>query len=123
MAADSPRDIKADEDGELVFEAGDLVLDSGESAFKDELRTRSKLRRGEWHLAENEGLPYDDLIFVKNPNLPAIRAAYRAMLTETPRVEEVLSLELVEDPATRKLTVNWHVVGDLDAPITDSVEI
>lgn len=126
MASDSPRDFKTDDlTGDLLFEAGDMVLDAGEHAFKDELKTRCRFRLGEWFLAEDEGLPYDDLILVKNPNLEAIRAAYRKMLIETPRVVEVVELELKETPGVRKLDVNWNVVGDLDGVITvtDSLEV
>lgn len=106
-------DLKLDDDGDLLFEGGDLVFTSGEEAIKQDIRARLLFFRGEWFMDEDIGLPYFTDILVKSPNFLVINSVIRTELENTPGVNEVKSLELTFDSNLRKLTVTWSVSTDV----------
>jgi hypothetical protein len=82
---------------DLYLEAGNLVVSSGHDAVRQAVNYRLLFFRGEWFMDENEGMPYWSDIFIKNPNLPAIREITRAKIAGTPGIDSVQSISLERD--------------------------
>ena len=91
------RDLKLGADGDLVVADGDLQLtyedDGTSAALAQEATIRLRLFLGEWFLNEGLGLPYFEVVFVKNPNPSQIRALVRAELL---RIKGMASVEAAE---------------------------
>lgn len=71
------------------------------------IRCRLQFFKGEWFADTREGIPYFDEVLVKAPSIAAIRSLVRRALLSEPLVTAVNYLELVEDKATRRLTVKF----------------
>lgn len=108
-----PRDLKLDEDGDLVFEAGDLVFTSGADAVRQDAECRIRFIKNEWFLSRESGVEYHEAIFVKAPDLARIRAIYTRELLATPGITTVLDVTLELDKTTRRLTGSFRATGDL----------
>lgn len=103
-------DLLLDEDDhDLVFEGGDLVM-------KVDLRQAIKIAilfvRGEWFLKRDEGVPYYESIFVKDPNLDHVASFFRAAILGVPGVRSILEFSLDLDRGTRTLIVDWKCDTD-----------
>lgn len=110
--ADVVRNLAVDEQGRLVLERGNLKLARGRDAILQSIRTRLRLFQGEWFLDVDEGTPHKQVVLKKNPDMLAVRAAYRSRILGTPGVAQLNSLELHVDPATRVLSVSFRVTAD-----------
>lgn len=117
------RDLKLDADGDLLFEGGDMVLDSGASSIVSDVRARLNTFRGEWFLDQEIGIPYFDDVLVKRPNLPAIRAIFRDAMLETPGIAEIVSMAFDYDGAQRRMTLKFRAATDTGELVTDAVEV
>lgn len=69
-------------------------------------RLRCKLRwfLGSWFLAVNKGLPFFQIVLIKNPSLPAIRSALTKVITSDVSVDRLQSLELELDGRSLSVT-------------------
>jgi len=96
-------------DGDLAIESNSLVLltDPVEETAQ-RLTTKFKFFLGEWAFDPRVGLPLFDRVFVKNPNLVAVRAMYREAILGDPNVDSLVSLTLDYDRALRKLTLSFE---------------
>lgn len=112
-AADLPKDLRLDSSGDLLVEANDLQLATGQDALAQDLASRLRLSRGDWFLDLDDGLPYFEDVFQKNPNLNAFRAEARAAIEATPGILELIELNLRADRATRELVVDFRARADL----------
>ena len=106
---------------------GDLRLTDGQITLTPDLKTavaqhiaiRLRMFFGEWFLDTAEGVPYFELILVKNPNLSQISDVFRTVILETPGVAGVDRLALEHDTATRVLTVSdLRIILDDGAMLT-----
>jgi len=90
---------------------GDLDLSLGDAHQVDDVAQAAAIRLkfvlGEWFLDASLGVPYWDVIWVKNPNLDHVRAAFLDALQSTPGIDAVDDLQVDLDPATRGCTVTW----------------
>lgn len=92
---------------------GDLALTDGQITLTPDLKTavaqhiviRLRTFFGEWFLDTREGVPYFEIVFIKNPNMARITAIFRAVILETPGVSSLSRLVLDTDPVTRALSV------------------
>ena len=72
------------------------------------VRTKLKMFRGEWYLNINEGIPYREEVFIKNPNLGLIEDIFKITILSIPEISELLSFTLIYDVNFRKLTINFN---------------
>ena len=108
----NPRDIRLDDDGDILVSSGDLALTGDATAVKQSLAIRLQFFAGEWFLDLDAGLPYFESILVKNPDLLAVRSLYRDVILETPGVQDLELLEFDYEGATRQLTGEYRATTD-----------
>jgi hypothetical protein len=102
----------------LLTAAGDYEVIEGRDAIAQHVRIRLQHFLGEWFLDEREGVPYFERILVANPDLVAIREAYRRTIAETPGIASVRDIGLDFDRQTRTLRVTGSAVTTDGATIT-----
>lgn len=88
---------------------GDLTLTPD---VAQAIRIRLKFFRGEWFLDREQGVPWFEQIFVKNPNLEHVRAIFRKVIVDTPGVGDVRTVEVTYDPLTRGLSLEFEADSD-----------
>lgn len=110
---DFKRAFKIGTDGDLAIEGGRFVLIGGLEAVAQNVAQRLRLFQGEWPFDTSAGFPYYQRVFVKNPNLPAIRALVRQAILATPGIREVTELMLTLDARTRIATGTYSAITDL----------
>lgn len=120
--ANAARDIALDANGELLFTDGDLQMVAGSDAIVSDARARLQFIQGEWFLDLSVGVPYYQSIFVKNPNMAVVQAAYRDTLAQTEGVISVDSLTVDYDSPSRNLKIAFSLSTDVGV-INQSVAI
>lgn len=116
------RDILQDDDGDWVLYKGDLQLAVGKVGIVQGVSNRLKSFKGEWFLDLDAGMPYFQDIFVKAPNLNAIRQVFVEEILKEPGMVSVDSCDVTLDRTTRKLVVKWAGTGDV-GKLADIVEV
>lgn len=107
------------EDGDLDFSTGKLVIERDPAkCLASKLRARYRLYLGEWLLDTRLGVPYVQLILVKNPNMTVVRGVLRRVLESTPGVASIDEFTVTYDPRTRSAAFSFRVTTDLGAVIT-----
>jgi hypothetical protein len=71
-----------------------LTLISGGQSIADKLRDRFGMALGTWFLNTLEGVPYLQVVLVKNPNLSNIRQLFRSVILSTPGIASLIDLAL-----------------------------
>lgn len=100
-------------DRDLALVNGELVLvDDIAQCAAIELQNKFLFGKGEYFLDTREGIPYFEKIFVKNPDVLAIRQLFRSLILATRGVKNVLELSVTNDPATRKGSFSFRAVAD-----------
>lgn len=102
-------DLALDVNNEFDVTTGSVELIGGIDAIIQHLKFRFLLIAGEWFRDPNVGVPYFQRIFVKNPDMALLRAIFRRVALTTPGVDELDTVILTYDNATRSLTV--RIVG------------
>jgi hypothetical protein len=97
---------------DLDLSTNNLVIITGDDALVQHLRSRLRFFRGEWFLNELIGFPYWTDVFIKDPNLTAIRSFYRQTILTTPGIDSISKLDLDFDRAARQLSVTFTAVKD-----------
>lgn len=118
------RDIRIDESTrDLVVAAGDLQLVEDVAAIRQDVDQALGAFKGEWFLDLDEGVPYFDVVLVKNPKAELLRSAYRDRILARRGVKSLLAFEITYAPDTRTLSVEWTADTDLsELPVTGSTE-
>jgi hypothetical protein len=98
--------------GDLDITGDELHVIDGDDAIIQHLAIRLRLFRGEWFLDETIGMPYYERVLVKNPDLVAVRSAFRQAIITTPGIASLDKFSLALDSATRKLTVEFTAIKD-----------
>lgn len=100
--------------GDLHIEDGQLQLigkgDSLVEAVATDIRSACQMFKGEWFVDLDEGVPYFEQIFVKAPNLNAIKAIYRQIILTRNHVSSLPTLDLSLDKATREASLTFVAV-------------
>ena len=116
------RDLEIDPDtNDLILAGGDLVLVKDVAGIRQEAEIRMGFFLGEWFLDQTQGVPYFQDIFVKAPNLTAIKTILTDAVLETQGISSLTSLELDYDRSARKLSVVWSALSDLNELIESEV--
>lgn len=104
--------------------AADASLLTGLAGIASDVKARWQQVKGEWFLDLEEGVDWYGLIFVKNPNLQAIREDFIRVALTAPGCVEVLQFDPVLDAANRRLTATYALRGDtgeIFGPTTDTL--
>ena len=105
-------DILLDKSGDLyVSQRGDIV--PGDSVAQ-KIAIRLKWFEGEWRWNREEGLPYTERLFRKNPDTDLMEAAVRAKIFEVPEVTAVREVKIDVDRKKRTAVVRFVALADTD---------
>ena len=85
------------------------------------LYRRFQFFEGEWFLDKRQGIPYYRIVFVKNPNLTAIRTLFTRVILSVPQIKAVVAIPLQYDPAARTLSLEFQAVGIDGSKITGGI--
>ena len=112
-------DIKLqDVQRDLDISGGDLNLVDGPEAVAQHLRIRFHFFLGEWFLDQRLGVPYFQKVLKKNPGTNVVRAVLRRVITTTPGVLALISLNTEYEGAIRKLTTPFECrIEGADEPL------
>lgn len=93
-------------DGKLTLETDPLFC----AAIK--LRNRFFFFLGEWFLDTREGVPYFQIVLVKNPNLEVIKRLFTSLiLSVSPVIVTVSKMDVYLLGPTRELVVEFEAFG------------
>jgi len=109
---------------DLKFTDGKLTFLRGADETAQRLFTKFQLVKGEWFLDTRIGVAYFDLSLQKNPDLERIRRQFRSVILSESAIDEIESLTLDLDRATRVLSFTFRarhnsgavIVGGSGAP-------
>lgn len=105
-------DILLDKNGDLrVSPQGDIAL--GDSVAQ-KISIRLKWFEGEWRWNPEEGLPYQERLFRKNPETDLMEAAVRAKIFEVPEVTAVREVRIIADSRTRNAVIRFTALTDTE---------
>jgi hypothetical protein len=110
-------------DGDLDISRDDIFFVTGADAVAQHLKIRLRFVKGEWFLDQRVGIPYYSQIWVKNPNLAAIRSTYRNAILSTPGVDAIERLDLGFEAATRELTLSFSARLEGESVARDFSEV
>jgi len=103
-------------ENDLLIANFDLSIVDGLDQIRQKLQIRLQFFYGEWYLDTTQGVKYFDEIFIKNPTLARIQSILKSVITDTPGVNELLSMTCDLDKTKRQLSVTFTVntiYGDL----------
>lgn len=103
-AATALRDEKCEPDVELDGTTGDQSMLLGFDGVVSGVKAAWQTVKGEYWLDLNLGLDWFGLVFVKNPNMGAIRNDFERMAATVPGFVELLTFDTTLDRASRTLT-------------------
>ena len=101
--------------GDLVIVNGDIEQVSGVDAIAQSLRFTLQFYQGEFFLDETIGIPFFQVIFVKKPNLPAIREILRTAILSVVGVNAITAFNFDFTNFSRTLRLDFTVDTDLGA--------
>jgi hypothetical protein len=101
--------IDPDTNDIVINESQDVTLIDGEDELAQYASTLLQTRRGTVLLDDDWGIPYRDVIFVRNPNISRIGSTLRSKLLGLSQVIAVPKLEMRLDVVTRELTVDFEI--------------
>jgi len=105
-------DIKLDNTGDLDFTSNDFSYVTEYDAVIQHLRIRLRSFKGEWFLNTDEGMPYFQEFFVKNPSKLILDSRMREAILETPGIKSLTSLTYDFDGASRALSIDFTALLD-----------
>lgn len=113
-------DVMLEKSGDLyISPEGDIVL--GESVAQ-KIAIRLRMFEGEWRWDPDEGNPYFQYLFQKNPDIDYLESAIRAKIFEVPEVTEVKEVSITVDPKTRSGIIRFVALTDQET-IKEEVKI
>lgn len=105
--------------GDFDLSSGNLqIVADPAQALAIELRARFKLWLGEWYLDTRIGVPYRQVVLVKNPNIAIIRTLFKKVILDTPGVKTLDQFSLTYDPRTRTAAFSFSATTDTGAVIS-----
>ena len=105
-------DILLDASGDLcISESGDLKL---EDSVAQKIRIRLLWFEGEWRWDVEEGLPYFENLFVKNPDTDHFESLVRERIFEVEEVTEVKEVSVTYDRKTRDAVIRYTALTDFE---------
>jgi hypothetical protein len=80
--------------------------------IRQSVGVRLKTRRGEWAFDTDQGLPFTEAIFTKDPDLALIESLIRSEVSLVTGVTGVTRVGIIFDADTRALTAEVDVATD-----------
>lgn len=114
-----PMDFLLNEEGDLAFINGDLVLVRGDAAVSQEIRIRVRTFAREWFLDLSRGIE-KERVFGKPANPVDAQAAYRAEIRKARRVRIVEDVSMSYDSQERRLSLSYVALTVSGTTIQDS---
>lgn len=113
-------DILLDNSGDLqMSNTGDILLND---SVAQKIRIRLLWFEGEWRWNREEGMPYFEHLFKKNPDIYYFESVVRSRIFEVEEVTEVKNVEITFDPKTRNAFIRFVAQTDYET-IRDEVMI
>lgn len=113
-------DILLNKEGDLhITPDGDIVLGN---SIAQKISCRLKMFEGEWRYDPDEGIPYFNYLFQKNPDTDYLESVIRAKIFEVPEVTEVKDVSISADPKTRSGAIRYVALTDQET-IKEEVKI
>lgn len=97
--------------GDLDITLGKLSLVSGPTEKAQKISNRLQLFATEWFLDQRVGVPYYDVVLVKDPDLLVVQRLLQHVVESVPGITEA-SVETIFDNAGRELTYSWVATDD-----------
>ena len=94
---------------ELALVNNDLSIVDGVKAIRQDLEQTLKFFYGEWFLDTTQGIPYYQLILVKDPDLNTIQALIQNAICAVNGVMELTHFEFNYDNPSRQLSIAFSV--------------
>lgn len=108
------KDILINERGDLVITNYDLSITTREQVTKQKLIQRLSTFKGEWFLNLEAGIPYFEEILGKNNSISRIETLFIREIQKIEEVTEILKLNINENKATRRITIELAVKDNLN---------
>lgn len=113
-------DILLDESGDLIVtKQGDIKIGNSVS---QKIRIALLWFEDEWRWNKENGLPYQNELFVKNPDIDSFESLVRNKIFEIEEITDVVDVSITYDRANRKATIRYVAKTDLET-IRDEVKI
>ena len=97
--------------GDLVLSEGDLVINSGVDAIRQNVVQRLRVYLGEWFLNTQIGVPYYQQILVKNPNKGDVDGIFQNTILGTPGINSLDAYLATLDTVTRQYSVSFRATA------------
>lgn len=117
------RSFLLNEDGDLAFSGGSLVMVRGVPAILQEIRRRCLFWRGESFMDVTAGIDFPGEVFTKPPNIPAAQSAFRRELLAVQGVASVQEVTAAYVAAERRLTISFKATLSDGTALADVVEV
>jgi hypothetical protein len=103
--------LKLDGSNDLAVENNSLVLltDPVEETAQ-RLKTKFRFFLGEWAFEPRAGMPLFEKVFLKNPDLSAVRRLYSEVITSDENVDSLVSLAIGLDTTARHMTLSFEAL-------------
>lgn len=97
--------------GDLVFDQGDLVINAGVDAVRQNVIQRLKTYLGEWFLNTQIGIPYYEQILIKNPSRGNVDGIFQNAILNTPGIVSLDKYKAVFDTQVRRYEVSFRATS------------
>lgn len=99
------------ETNDLAIISNDFSLVESTNQIIQHLTIRLRFFLGEWYLDTNLGVPFYQLIFIKNPNQIQIESVLKQEIVQTFGVERLITFESAYDENNRKYSVKFSAIS------------
>lgn len=103
-----------DDENDLALTAtGRLQLETDEViAASIKLKHRFQFFKGEWFLDTRVGVPYFDVVYVKNPDIELIRRMIRRIILSCPPITNVKKVDVFYLPSSRMCAFEFKATAE-----------
>lgn len=119
-----PSDLKLNKlTHDLEFTNGDVSLVQDVDYYVEKLKVKLLFFRGEWYADGDEGIPFIEEIYVKNPDLSIIDDLFKTQILDTEGIAEITEYESRFDAKTRILNLSFKCITFDGLPIIFNDEL
>lgn len=104
-----------------LSKTNDLVLIDGAERIRQQIKVTLLTFFGEWFLDTTFGIPYLEIILIKNPRRAEIETTLRQKVRDVPGVSAVPSVEIEIDAETRQGRVTLEGIETEEGLVTVQV--
>lgn len=115
------RDFLQDADGDLAVENGDFQTVADAAAVPQGIGIRCRSVLKEIWLDEEQGVPWTEVVLVKNPDPLVVREVFREAIMDTPDTVDASGTDLQVDHATREGAIDFKVGTIYGQPVEGQV--